>query len=369
MKRLSLLFIIMLFPLALFANQVEKIAVFDPSFENSKIDEGSVIAVRELINQTVVNTGAYKLVERSFLERVMQEQQFNNSGAVSDSDATRIGELAGADKIVLSVLTRAQTRLLLSVKLIDVESAQIVGQGTAIFPEMQLFDKVEEVTIKALSYQGGYKGAVKSELKQDSQVTAPQVITSQPVPSQTVSTQTTTVKETKSSSKATKKKVWLKNTPCYKGFVDFGFTLGCIEGDGGGFSATTTHGAQINPYIYVGGGLGIYYNIDFEGAAVPIYADFKVNVLKGRISPVLDMRLGYSAGEISGLYASIMPGCQFGLKGKTALTLSLGYEFFGWGEETKVTHDYDHYYDSWETNYYNRTWQCGGLSVKLALDF
>ncbi len=356
MKRLSLLFIIMVLPLALFANQVEKIAVFDPSFENSKIDDGSAIAVRELINQTVVNTGAYKLVERSFLERVMQEQQFNNSGAVSDSDATRIGELAGADKIVLSVLTRAQTRLLLSVKVIDVESAQIVGQGTAIFPEMQLFDKVEEVTIKALSYHGGYKGAVKSELKQDSQVTAPQVITSQPVPSQTVSTQTTTVKEIKSSSKTTKKEAWLKKTPCYKGFVDFGITFG---ENAFGISATTTHGAQINPYIYVGGGLGIYYDLRFEGAAVPIYADFKVNVLKGRISPVLDMRLGYSAGSISGLYASIMPGCQFGLKGKTALTLSLGYEFFGRGEKTIVT-DYD---------YYGYVYSLGGLSVKLALDF
>ena len=355
----ALLFIIMFFPLALFANQMEKIAVFDPSFENSKIDEGSVIAVRELINQTVVNTGAYKLVERSFLNRVMQEQQFNNSGAVSDSDATRIGELAGADKIVLSVLTRAQTRLLLSVKLIDVESAQIIGQGTAIFPEMQLFDKVEEVTLKALNYQGGYKGVVKSELKREAQLTTPQVITSQPVPSQTVSTQTTTVKETKSSSKATKKKAWLKKTPCYKGFVDFGITFG---EDAFGFSATTTHGAQINPYIYVGGGLGIYYDLLSEEAAVPIYADFKVNVLKGRISPVLDMRLGYSAGEeISGLYASIMPGCQFGLKGKTALTLSLGYEFFGWGEKPIPNYYYTHY------NYEN--YPLGGLSVKLALDF
>ena len=134
--------------------------------------------------------------------------------------------------------------------------------------------------------------------------------------------------------------------------------------DAFGFSATTTHGAQINPYIYVGGGLGIYYDL-YYGAAVPIYADFKVNVLKGRISPVLDMRLGYSAGEISGLYASIMPGCQFGLKGKTALTLSLGYEFFGLGKKAIPIYEAYHNYTYYNYDYY----PLGGLSVKLALDF
>lgn len=346
MKRLTLLLFIMALPLALYANGKEKIAVFDPSLGGSKIDEGSAIAVRELINQTVVNTNSYKLVERSFLERVMQEQQFNNSGAVSDSDATRIGELAGADKIVLSVLTPAQDRFLLSIKVIDVESAQIVGQGTSIFAKNQLFEKVEEVAMKALSYNSNK--VVKSE-------PAPETI-------QQVTPKQAEPKEKVEKTKKPKKKVWLEKTPIYKGFIDLGFTIGNAIG----VTATTTHGAQINPHIYVGGGLGICYEMDFNGdIGFPIYADFKVNALKRRISPVLDVRLGYTAGAISGFYTSIMPGCQFYLKNKMGLSLYLGYERLGnvFYEES----NYNYYYDWWTKT--EITEGIGGVSVKCAFDF
>lgn len=343
MKRLTLLLFVMALPLALYANGKEKIAVFDPSLGGSKIDEGSAIAVRELINQTVVNTNSYKLVERSFLERVMQEQQFNNSGAVSDSDATRIGELAGADKIVLSVLTPAQDRFLLSIKVIDVESAQIVGQGTSIFAKNQLFEKVEEVAMKALSYNNNK--VVKS-------VPAPETI-------QQVTPKQAEPKEKVEKTKKPKKKVWLEQTPIYKGFIDLGFTIGNAIG----VTATTTHGAQINPHIYVGGGLGICYEMDFGNIGFPIYADFKVNALKRRISPVLDVRLGYTAGAISGFYTSIMPGCQFYLKNKMGLSIYLGYEHLGSVEVDDWIGSFDNYYSIKVSE------GIGGVSVKCAFDF
>ena len=335
--------------MVIYANTKEKIAVFDPSTSGAKLDMGSIIAVRELISQTVVNTNVFRLVERSYLEKIMQEQQFNNSGAVSESDATKIGELAGADKIILSVLTPASDKLLLAIKVIDVESAQVFGQGTEIFPKGQLFEKIETITLKAIRYNGNNQFVSNISSKNEDVVIK-----------ETLPKTTTEIKEKEEKPAKPKKEAWLK-TPTYKGFGDFAFVIG---EDAFGILITTTHGVQINPYIYVGGGLGVYYDLDIEDVGVPIYADFKVNALKGRISPVLDVRLGYSAGGVSGLYASVMPGCQFYLKGKKGLTLSLGFEYLGSAEDS-----YSYYGDGWYTYTSTEDYPVMGCSIKLAFDF
>lgn len=82
MKRIYVC-LIALFLFNAMAAQDEKlrIAVFDPTSSGTSIDEGTKIAIREIVSSTIVNTGKHSIVERSLLEKVMQEQSFSNSGA------------------------------------------------------------------------------------------------------------------------------------------------------------------------------------------------------------------------------------------------------------------------------------------------
>lgn len=125
-----------------------RIAVFDPVAASSEIsvNEGVKTAVREIISTTIVNTGSYDIVERSLLEKVMQEQQFSNSGIVDDKDVTEIGKLAGANKIVLPILADMGGKQMLSIKMIDVKTATIERQEVGILVNM--FDDVEQMTLK-----------------------------------------------------------------------------------------------------------------------------------------------------------------------------------------------------------------------------
>ena len=41
-----------------------RIAVFDPTSSGTSIDEGTKVAIRELISSTIVNTGQHNIVER-----------------------------------------------------------------------------------------------------------------------------------------------------------------------------------------------------------------------------------------------------------------------------------------------------------------
>lgn len=128
-----------------------RIAVFDPASSGTSIDEGTKIAVREIISSTIVNTGMYSIVERSLLEKVMQEQKFSNSGAVDDVQATEIGKLAGANKVVLSVVTLAGGRNMLSIKIIDVKTATVERQKVKIVTSGELLDIIEPLTLETLN--------------------------------------------------------------------------------------------------------------------------------------------------------------------------------------------------------------------------
>ena len=127
-----------------------RVAIFDPSSSGTSIDEGTQIAVREVISSTIVNTGKYNIVERSLLEKVMKEQEFSNSGVVDDMQATEVGKLAGANKIVLSVVTLTGGRNMISIKLIDVKTASVDRQKVKIVTSGELLETIEPLTLDLL---------------------------------------------------------------------------------------------------------------------------------------------------------------------------------------------------------------------------
>ena len=126
----------------------QRVAVFDPSAVG--VDEGTRIIVREMISSVFVNTGKFSIVERSLLDQIMKEQAFSNTDAVDESQATQLGKLAGAHKVVLSVVTQAGARNMLSVKVIDVQTATVEKQKAKVIEQHALLDEIEPLTQELL---------------------------------------------------------------------------------------------------------------------------------------------------------------------------------------------------------------------------
>lgn len=131
--------------------------------------------------------------------------------------------------------------------------------------------------------------------------------------------------------------------PRYRGFVDGTFLVGNdgvyatgINMKGGGF--TTTHGCQINDHIFVGGGVGYYrmsydedsgygdwWDTDYSYDVVPIYTNFRYQILSRRVSPFIDVKLGAAISDDTGLYFSPSTGVRIGLAGRMGLNITMGY--------------------------------------------
>ena len=112
----------------------------------------------------------------------------------------------------------------------------------------------------------------------------------------------------------------------YAGFVDVGGGFGVGDYAGAYVEATTSHGYQIIPYLFVGAGAGFHYDFDWESISIPIFADIRYTALDNNISPIVGIKIGYSVLDLEGVYFNPSIGCRFGLSNGFAMNVTFNYQ-------------------------------------------
>lgn len=137
-------------------NEKPRVAVFEPTAgAGCRIDDGTKLAMQEIMSSTLVNSGRYIIVERSMIDKVLSEQSFNNSDIVNNAQATEIGKLAGANKIVLTTIAMVNVNYMVSMKLIDVQTATVERQKTMMLKPNQLLDSIELIVWHVIGSSDG----------------------------------------------------------------------------------------------------------------------------------------------------------------------------------------------------------------------
>lgn len=160
----------------------------------------------------------------------------------------------------------------------------------------------------------------------------------------------------------------------YKGFAEFGYTFGVGDGTDR-LSLYNTHGYQIDKNFFIGAGVGVNYFTKGELFNMPIFADFRVNILDFGITPFVGVKAGYSLFDVSGFFFSPTVGCRFAPNDKIAYTFTFGYELQRFSITTEYRYD-DGYYDSnfnwqsrWITEKNTNSGNAGGLVMKVGIEF
>ncbi len=128
MKKISLFIVLLLsITFALSAQTGKKVAVLTP--------EGSVMEsikniVREEISNAIVNTPNYSVVERSMIEKVLEESRFQQGGLVDDAQISELGRMMGADYVCYGSISGIGNNYYMSLKMVDVVTARVIMQRT-----------------------------------------------------------------------------------------------------------------------------------------------------------------------------------------------------------------------------------------------
>lgn len=109
--------------------QDKKVAVFDPAGDvSSSIKD----IVREEVSAALVNIAGYTVLERSLISKVLEENKFQTSGLVDDSQISEMGMRMGANYVfVISISSLGVSNYYISCKMIEVTTARIDKQKTA----------------------------------------------------------------------------------------------------------------------------------------------------------------------------------------------------------------------------------------------
>lgn len=165
----------------------------------------------------------------------------------------------------------------------------------------------------------------------------------------------------------------------YHGFADLGYTIGVGDYDFGRFGISTTHGYQVNPYFFVGGGVGFHFMQSYKTkgvdialderdskVSIPLFADFRGTFTKHKFAPFVDLKLGYFVTNNDGFYGNVSAGCRMKVKGNQAVSLSIGYTYEKLEFET-----FDSFTNHTSMNYTRspRKLDCEGISIKVGYEF
>lgn len=107
--------------------QNKKVALLEPRVgEGSSAISGLEKAmIRGELRKAIVNHTGYEAFTRTDVDQMMQEQGFQRTGMVEDSQVKRLGEMCGADYICVSTLNKSNSEFYIEAYLINVETAAI----------------------------------------------------------------------------------------------------------------------------------------------------------------------------------------------------------------------------------------------------
>lgn len=166
---------------------------------------------------------------------------------------------------------------------------------------------------------------------------------------------------------------------CYRGLVDAGYTIGVGDYQFGRFEINSSHGYQVNPFFFLGAGLGLHFMSNYEtpnmdialdvrdsSVEIPIFANLKFNLTKSKIAPFIDLKAGTFITNNGGLYASISGGCRIATIDKQAVNVSVGYVMQKLEFET-----FDRFYSSNSMAYSRepRVLNTEGVTIKIGYEF
>lgn len=104
-----------------------QIAVIDYTDPSGRTSASGQEVAEDLRYYLLQNASGYTLLDRSALQRVVEEQKFSANPLVDDERAIELGKLLAADAIVFGTIRRDRRKAFLTTKLIDTQTGALIA--------------------------------------------------------------------------------------------------------------------------------------------------------------------------------------------------------------------------------------------------
>ena len=126
MKTKTLLFILLLLS-GMVSAQVKRVAILETVDRENKVSYANKLILRANLSKAITLTAGYEAYDRTDIDAIMGEQNFQRTGMVSNDQIKKLGEMTGANYILVAEAVVVDARnMFITAKLLDVETARTI---------------------------------------------------------------------------------------------------------------------------------------------------------------------------------------------------------------------------------------------------
>ena len=103
------------------------VAILEPIDREGNIGYNNLVILRANLSKAVTNTSSYEVYERTDIDAIMSEHNFQRTGLVEEEQIKKLGEMTGAEYVLVAeVVIAGKNKLFVTAKLLDVETARTI---------------------------------------------------------------------------------------------------------------------------------------------------------------------------------------------------------------------------------------------------
>jgi TolB-like protein len=118
------------------------VAVVDFTDLQGCVTEFGRFLAEEFSVALATGSGGFEVIDRTNLKTLLQEHKLAATGIIDPQTARKVGEIAGVQALVTGTVTPLGDSVRLSVKVLDAQSAKIVGGVSADMPRNKAIDEL-----------------------------------------------------------------------------------------------------------------------------------------------------------------------------------------------------------------------------------
>lgn len=133
MKKVFTMVCLMLVTVLAMAQNIKKVAILEVVDRESKLSYSQKLMLRSNMAQAITNTQGYEAYDRTDMDAILSEQNFQRTGLVSDDQIKQLGIMTGAQFVLIVEAVEVESlNLYVTAKLLDVETSRIETSGNEI---------------------------------------------------------------------------------------------------------------------------------------------------------------------------------------------------------------------------------------------
>lgn len=327
MKKLLTIALSMLIAMPIMANQqdpTKKVAILDVVDREGNVTYGVELQLRSSLTTAITQTPGYEGYDRVDMDAVFGEHDFQRTGAVSDEQIKKLGEMSGCDYVLITEAAIMDERtMLLTAKVVNVTTGRIdmssdyqipsnaagIRKGAQelaaiLFGTPETEKQIHTININLSRGDNSAREAERNAERAERDARRAEEAAIREAERQAAREEAARLEGLKAIERTNQ-----RNNAYRKGFKLH------VEGFAGGWSydyegmtqlgATLSAGYMVIPsHLYVGAGVGggmldywNDYNNEYDTyGLVPIFGQIRYYVLKSKVTPYVDVKAGYYIG-------------------------------------------------------------------------